>query len=408
MAGKTRFDGKYMSSEPAYNILMYSHDTYGLGHIRRTLAIASHLKGKAANILILTGSPLVGRFDAPERIDFVRIPGMIKQSNELYLPNSIRIDPKKALRIRRSIITATAKTFMPDLFIVDKAPLGLKREIMPTLKWMRSQNPRIRAVLGLRDIMDDAESTCKDWTEKGVYHVMDKYYSEIWVYGHQELYDPIREYDIPPEIASKMVFTGYIPRKTWDASRRLANNGFKSKGVKLVVVTAGGGGDGYPLMDTLLKAMEADPKPPFRAVLVSGPFMPTGERKDLAARAKKVGAPFYHFYRRMERLLGPADLVVSMGGYNTICEILSQKKPGLIIPRETPRLEQRIRAEMLKRQGLADFLPFGDLTPDSLRDKIVDMLEHPEPYLTAMDNFKFTGFEVMRKRIKAFQRKADS
>jgi predicted glycosyltransferase len=398
---------KEMFSEAAYNILMYSHDTYGLGHIRRTLAIASHLKGKAANILILTGSPLVGRFDAPERIDFVRIPGMIKQSNELYLPHSIRIDPKKALRIRRSIITATAKTFMPDLFIVDKAPLGLKREIMPTLKWIRSQAPHIRTVLGLRDIMDDGESTRKDWSEKGVYRVMEKYYSEIWVYGHQELYDPVQEYDIPPNVASKMIFTGYIPRKVWSGSR-LTQNRPKSKGSKLVVVTAGGGGDGYPLMDALLKAMETDPKPHFRSVLVSGPFMPTEERKDLATRAKKVGAPFYHFYRRMERLLGPADLVVSMGGYNTICEILSQKKTGLIIPRETPRLEQRIRAEMLKRQGLADFLPFGALTPESLRDKIMEMLENPEPYQTAMADFKFTGFDVMRERIKAFQRREDS
>ncbi|MFW5836705.1 MAG: glycosyltransferase family protein, partial [Desulfovibrionaceae bacterium] len=372
-------------------------------HIRRTLAIASHLKGRAANILILTGSPLVGRFDFPKRVDFVRIPGMIKHSNDLYLPHSIRIDPKKALRIRRSIITATAKSFMPDLFIVDKAPLGLKREIMPTLKWMRSQSPRIRTVLGLRDIMDDADSTRKDWSDKGVYRVMSKYYSEIWVYGHQELYDPVQEYDIPDEITAKMIFTGYIPRKTWGADTKPKRSKAPSRSNKLVVATAGGGGDGYPLMDALLKAMEAESRPPFRAVLVSGPFMLPEERRDLAARAKKVGAPFFHFYRRMERLLGAADLVVSMGGYNTICEILSHRKPSLILPRETPRMEQRIRAEMLKREGVADLLPFSDLSPENLLEKITAMLENPQIYQQAIDAFRFTGLEVMRKRIKAFQ-----
>jgi predicted glycosyltransferase len=393
-----------MACGASYNILMYSHDTYGLGHIRRTLAIASHLKGRAANIIIITGSPMVGRFDFPERIDFVRIPGMIKKTNELYLPHSIRIDAKKALRMRRSIITSTAKSFMPDLFIVDKAPLGLKREIMPTLKWMRSQNPRIKTVLGLRDIMDDAEATRKDWADKGVYRVMAKYYSEIWVYGHQELYDPIQEYDIPDEIANKMVFTGYIPRKIWEAQNNHNANGVRRRGSRLVVATAGGGGDGYPFLDVLLKAMEAETAPPFRAVIVSGPFMPPEERRELSARAKQLGVPFYHFYRRMERLIGAADLVVSMGGYNTVCEILSHKKPGLIIPREVPRREQLIRARVLKREGLADYVPFSGLDPETLGGKIKEMLENPEPYLQAMDRFRFTGLEVMRERIRSLQR----
>ena len=77
---------------PAYNILMYSHDTYGLGHIRRTMAIANHLRDANTNVLILTGSPIAGRFQFPQQVDFVRIPGMIKKSNDDYQSFSIRID----------------------------------------------------------------------------------------------------------------------------------------------------------------------------------------------------------------------------------------------------------------------------------------------------------------------------
>ena len=109
---------------------MYSHDTYGLGHIRRTMAIASHLRAVDINILILTGSTIAGRFPMPDQIDFVRIPGMIKKTNEEYLPLSIKINPEHALDIRKNIIKATAKTFQPDLFIVDKEPLGLKKEVL--------------------------------------------------------------------------------------------------------------------------------------------------------------------------------------------------------------------------------------------------------------------------------------
>jgi len=208
-----------MARNSTYNILMYSHDTYGLGHIRRSMAIASHLLGPRVNILILTGSPIAGRFPFPEQIDYVRIPGMIKRTNEEYLPLSIKINARHALDIRKNIITATVKTFQPQLFIVDKEPLGLKREVLPALQWLRRNRPGTRTILGLRDIMDDAQTTRQEWRDKGVYQILEELYSEIWVYGNRELYDPIREYGISDAVSSKMHFTGYIPRKVPSGGR---------------------------------------------------------------------------------------------------------------------------------------------------------------------------------------------
>ncbi len=152
---------------------MYSHDTYGLGHIRRTMSIASQLRQPNINILILTGSPIAGRFTFSSQVDFVRIPGMIKHTNEEYRPLSIKIDPLQALRIRKNIITATAKTFRPDLFIVDKEPLGLKKEVLPTLEWLKKHLPRSRSILGLRDVMDDRVVVRRDWEKKGIYRMID-------------------------------------------------------------------------------------------------------------------------------------------------------------------------------------------------------------------------------------------
>lgn len=117
-----------MSAVKPLKILIYSHDTYGLGHIRRCLAIARSLRNCPANVLILTGSILAGRFKIPSRIDFVRIPGMIKVTNEEYMPLSMKLDAAEVLEIRKRIILATAMAFQPDFFIVDKAPLGLKRK----------------------------------------------------------------------------------------------------------------------------------------------------------------------------------------------------------------------------------------------------------------------------------------
>jgi predicted glycosyltransferase len=56
------------------------------------------------------------------------------------------------------------------------------------------------------------------------------------------------------------------------------------------------------------------------------------------------------------RLLMAADRVVSMGGYNTVSEVLSFEKRALVVPRTTPRREQLIRAERLHALGLLDWV----------------------------------------------------
>lgn len=395
-------------SRSCFNILMYSHDTYGLGHIRRTMAIASHLRAQDTNILILTGSPIVGRFALPDQIDFVRIPGMIKKTNEEYLPLSIKINPKHALDIRRNLIKATAKTFQPHMFIVDKEPLGLKKEVLPTLKWLKRSLPGTKTILGLRDIMDEASVVKQDWEEKGVYSAMEDLYSEIWVYGQQELYDPVEEYSISDSVNRKMTFTGYIPRPVPDKERvRRIRKRYGFKGTeKMIVVTAGGGGDGYILMDTFISMIEANPLPSeYTSVLITGPFMPMQQRDEITARAKKLGVRVWHFFKRMEELLSAADLAVSMGGYNTVCEILSGGTVSLIIPRDTPRKEQLIRAKVLKSRSLADYIPWNDFSPELLRMKVLELLSNPEPYSQAMSNFRLTGLDVMSSRVRSFKKR---
>ena len=396
-----------MSQKLTYNILMYSHDTFGLGHIRRTMAIASRLRSPDTNILILTGSPIVGRFLFPDQVDFVRIPGMIKKTNEEYLPLSIKIDPKHALNIRKNIITATAKTFQPDLFIVDKEPLGLKKEVLPTLRWLRQHLPNTKTILGLRDVMDSAETVRKDWKKKGVYEILDKLYNEIWVYGIRDFYDPIEEYLIPETINRKMHFTGYIPRKAPGAKavRQIRKEQRLNKDDKLVVVTTGGGGDGYPVMDTFLNMLESEQGGsfPFKSVLITGPFMPRKKRMEIFNRSRQLGVKTYRFYRRMEKIQAAADLVISMGGYNTICEILSQGTVSLIIPRDTPRKEQLIRAQIFHDQNLVDYIPLNAFSPPSLKRKIFSLLDNPEPYQEAMSRFLLTGIDSMCSRIQAFR-----
>ena len=389
-----------------YNILMYSHDTYGLGHIRRTMAIANHLRGTNTNILILTGSPLAGRFALPSQVDFVRIPGMIKKTNDEYRSLSIKIEAQQALSIRTNIILATAQTFKPDLFIVDKEPLGLKREVLPTLEWLKHTTPRTRTILGLRDILDDPAVITADWQERDIYNYLAPLYDEVWVYGNQQVYDPVSLYRFPQGIRDRVVFTGYIPRtkKHTNVRKKLRRRYRILPSDTFVLVTTGGGGDGFDVLDKFLNMHDYFPTTlPFKSLLITGPFMPKKKREGIKKRGKVYGIKTLPFHSRLEDLMQAADLVISMGGYNTICEILSQQTPALIIPRETPRKEQLIRARCLKKEGLIDFLGWDEITPQKLREKIFSILDRKEEYAAAMSSFQLTGIDTMLERLAQFR-----
>ena len=164
-------------------VLIYSHDSFGLGHLRRCRAIAHSLveADPAVSILILSGSPIIGSFDFRSRVDFVRVPGVIKLRNGEYVSLNLHIDIDETLAMRSSIIRHTADIFDPDLLIVDKEPLGLRGEVRDTLDLLQRRGTAL--VLGLRDVMDDPEALESEWERKQAVPALAEYYDEIWVYG---------------------------------------------------------------------------------------------------------------------------------------------------------------------------------------------------------------------------------
>jgi predicted glycosyltransferase len=336
-------------------VLIYSHDTFGLGHLRRCRTIAHALveADPTLSVLILSGSPIIGSFDFRSRVDFVRIPGVIKLRNGEYVSLNLHIDIEETLAMRSSIIRHTADIFDPDMFIVDKEPLGLRGEVRPTLDLLRERGTPL--ILGLRDVMDDPSALESEWVRKNAIPALSDYYDEIWVYGLQQICDPLNGLDLPASVRRRMVYTGYLRRQAPAAPATphyadLADDGF-------LLVTAGGGGDGDDLTDWVLAAYERYPDGLPPALFVFGPFMLPDHQAAFAARAARLpSVRSITFDSRLESLMARAAGVVAMGGYNTFCEILSFDKPALIVPRTTPRLEQYIRARRAAELGLVAVL----------------------------------------------------
>ena len=336
-------------------ILIYSHDTFGLGHLRRCRTIAHALveRYKQLSVLILSGSPIIGSFDFRARVDFVRVPGVIKLRNGDYTPLNLHLDIAETLSMRASIIQHTAEIFDPDIFIVDKEPVGLRGEVLPTLKALKRRGARL--VLGLRDVMDEPRLLEPEWQRKKALPALRELYDEIWVYGLPQICDPLEGIALPPRVRQKMVYTGYLHREVPGHGMPEGLPDITER--PYLLVTTGGGGDGEALIDWVLRAYEHDPLLPYPALLVLGPFMASerqAEFMERAARLKRVDAISFH--KQMERLVAGAAGVVAMGGYNTFCEVISLDKRALIVPRTEPRLEQYIRASRAARLGLVSML----------------------------------------------------
>lgn len=380
-------------------ILIYSHDSFGLGHLRRCRAIAHSLVGTFddLSVLILSGSPIIGSFEFRSRVDFVRIPGVIKLRDGEYTPLSLHLNIDHTLAIRSSIIEHTAKVFNPDIFIVDKEPLGLRGEVLPTLEALKDTDTRL--VLGLRDVMDDPEILRQEWERKNVYPALENLYDEIWVYGPEGICNPVEGIELPAGVEDKMLYTGYLRRSLPEGMESLPKPApFGEE--PYILVTPGGGGDGVEMVDWVMRAYEARKNPLYPALIILGPFMPAAAVAQFVQRAEHLrDVEIIRFTPQIEPYLANATAIVGMGGYNTFCEILSFNKPTLMVPRIIPRREQAIRAARAEASSLLKVLPIDCYPdPDLMSDALATLPKVPRPSTAGVDNL-LGGLEVIGARV---------
>jgi predicted glycosyltransferase len=344
---------RFTISASSGRVLIYSHDSFGLGHIRRCRTIAHALAESfpKLKVLIVSGSPIIGSFDFKTRVDFVRVPGIIKLRNGDYVPLGDHGSIQETTALRSSLISETAVKYEPDIFIVDKEPLGLRGELEGTLEALKARGTRL--VLGLRDVLDEPGALAVEWQRKRVIPAVEQLYDDIWVYGLKSIYDPLRGLGLRGDVERKVKFTGYLRRTRPSARADSDIEGLSER----ILVTPGGGGDGELLIHWAIGAYERAARALAPGLIVLGPFMRAEARAAFERRAAAVASlRVLTFEPRMEHLMAGSLGAASMGGYNTFCEILSFDKRALIVPRHTPRLEQTIRAEAAQRLGLTRML----------------------------------------------------
>lgn len=356
-------------------VLIYSHDTFGLGNIRRMLEIARHLVDcdPDLSVLIITGSPMLHAFRIPARIDYVKLPCLSRSAEGHYGARYLDMNLGATVRLRASIIRSTIVDFEPDLILVDKKPFGVEEELSGAMNALPSGMARPKLVLLLRDILDSPEATIRVWEKQRYFDAIDHYYDQVLVVGQPDVFDLRAEYAFPPGAAGKVRYCGYLGRKPGRKSRTEVRAELGLVGHQpLVLVTPGGGEDGDAMVEAYIEGLAAVPhwKRP-RSHVVFGPEMAESRRQALAARADTLGCVTrQEFSDDMMSMIDAADVVVCMGGYNTVCELLTLRKRAVVVPRVRPVLEQGIRAERMAALGLMRTVHPDRLSPTRLIETV--------------------------------------
>jgi predicted glycosyltransferase/DNA-binding NarL/FixJ family response regulator len=354
-------------------LLIYSHDTFGLGHLRRCMALIHTLSKRFPGIsmLLVSGSPMVHRYAMPDGADYVKLPSLHKVGAEKYEARSLQIPGVEVLALRSNLILNAAREYQPNALLVDHSPTGGNGELLPTLDWLRERGGCTR-ILGLRDIVDAPETVQATWLERDIYAGLDAHYDHVAIYGNRDVFDPIVEYALPAAVAAKSTFVNYICASAIDAPPQSPAPAQEGDSRPLVFVTIGGGdGGGDAVLIPFLEMMrEFADTIDFRAEVVTGPFSNATLRERVDELATGLPVVVHDFMPSTRGSMQQAELVISTAGYNTATDVLSWAKRSILIPRVLYRQEQAIRAQRLDELGLCTLLHPDDVTPASLLDTI--------------------------------------
>jgi predicted glycosyltransferase len=365
--------------------LLFSNEAVGLGHLRRTIAIAARLgrTDPAATSLIVTGSPVQALFELPPRVEAITLPTLARDRKGRHHARRLALGDGEVGRLRGTIARATALAFEPDCAVVDRFPLGLEGELAPALEALRASGCKL--VLGLRDIEDDPAEVRRTWGPD-LRNAIRNLYDLVLVYGPSS--PPLDALDCLEWDADRLpvpvVHVGYVGGGT-----PAPGSSPDDLPEDYVLATVGGGADGFEVLAGFVEALRLEPLP-CPAVVITGPLMPDEEVERLEELTRGLDVRVSRFRPNLDGLIARARAVVCMAGYNTVAEVMRARKPALLVPRVRPISEQLLRAQELGRQGLQDVLLPTELSPATMRAALDRLLARPSP---PFDERQFRGTE---------------
>lgn len=358
-------------------ILLYCHHSVGLGHLVRTLAVATAIAERFA-VVVVSGGPVPPQLDVPNGVELVPMAPIASGADGKLASFDPGLGLGDAWDQRTATLLGLLEARRPSVVVVELFPFGRRkfaRELIPLLEAAGSMRPRpVPVVSSVRDLLvaghPDKQAHDDEAAER-----LERYFSAVIVHSDarvarlEETFSPVRPVRVP------IFHSGFVvPRsgrpsveRTWPPE---------------VLVSVGGGRVGAPLLRTAIEAQRtvlADRGCSMR--LVTGPFCPEEVVEELrAAQAACPGLVVERFVPDLCGAMARAAVSVSQFGYNTTLDLVRAGVPAVVVPYDEDReSEQGDRAERLSRLGAVKILPSSELSPERLASEILGQLGSPRP-----------------------------
>jgi predicted glycosyltransferase len=368
---------------PVRRFVVYCQHLLGVGHFFRTLEICRALA--AHDIILVTGGQELPAV-LPDNVRLRKLPELItdRAFQHLHAPGGETLEAIRAERHRR--LRAILREEAPDMFLIELYPIGRKAfrfELDPLLADIaEGRLPACPVICSVRDILVEKEDTRRHETR--AVDVLNRWFDALLVHADPAVVRLEATFSRLDTIRIPVVYTGYVAptpapppdRAAWRQARGIG------PAETLVVVSAGGGAVGYPLLSAALQAVRHIPADfPIRVQVFTGPFLPKNENRALRYN-DDPRVRIDPFTDDFQSWLNAADLSLSMAGYNTCMAILAAGIRAMVLPFAQNR-EQAMRARLLEERGLLTMLTEDDLAPSVLAARIRQQLSGARPRDTA-------------------------
>jgi predicted glycosyltransferase len=394
-------------------LMLYCQHLAGIGHLIRSTELARALAAERWEVLLVCGGEVPDGYAFPDGVRVERLEALESDPEYKTLAACENGQDVDTVKIRRTLrLLSLYDGFAPDVLMTEMYPFGRKKfgfELEPLLERARNAEGRPVIVASVRDILVRREQ--QDAFEERVVTILNRSYDAVLVHS-DELVQPLnRTFHAASRIRAAVVHTGYIvaglcgvEADTMDAAARkfVADD---LNGEQFVLVSCGSGRlrAGWQLTVAALEAAEA----------LRGRFL----HKLVVCAGPLAAVEDYEQYRRMalqqsnvvlvrdlpflRNLMERAALSVSLGGYNTVMELMAARAQALVYAAEPNRdSEQLMRVDALAEAGQLRRLEARDLINGRLAGRIEEALSEPLP----MELRQMDGARRSAQLLKMFLR----
>jgi predicted glycosyltransferase len=340
-------------------VFFYVQHLLGIGHLRRAATLARALAAGGFDVLLVSGGASVdGLALGGARLhQLPPVRAANARLKELAQPDGTPVDEAFRARRTRQLLDLFAAE-EPDILLTEQFPFGrtqLRFELLPLLDAAQDRSSPPWIVSSIRDVLRRTASPARVDEMVQTFEAFDA----VLVHADPALVQLEESFPAWPDIQARALYTGYVADS--DAAVPDIDVG---KGE--VIVSAGGGAVGAPLLHAAIAARPLSALADRRWRLLVGPNMPDAERAALAASAGE-GIIVEPVRADFPSLLRNAALSISQAGYNTVVETLCHGDRAVLVPFGTAReTEQADRARVLVERGMVASVAPDDVTAASL------------------------------------------